>query len=206
MKKLLKKKYFIALLVVAVMAIAATGAYAAWTITATSDVQTVETGSGTLAIYGGPINVSGLVPHHAPATELTGSVPNAYDVTYFMVQNTGDIELQLDGALVSGGGDYALLGPQVYVKVTIAPAGSPWNVAGTLSADPGPWPVYQGPIDALYGPNAFLTTSGHEALAAGQAAIWKVVTWLDYDACDNTSMGKSMTCSLQFTGTPTYTP
>jgi hypothetical protein len=204
MKKILRKKYFVPLLVVAVMAIAATAAYAWWTTNAQSDPNTVATGTSGLELGGQlPINVSKLIPAQPLLDNDDQTVPaGAYKVSYFWVHNTGDEPLPFIGWLDNGTGDYALLGSQVYVKILIAPTDSPYNVAGSLSSEAGhAWKVYYGPIDALYGKTAggsHLTTDGHADLQPGQYAVYKVITWLNGPTCDNSSKDKTMGFTVNF--------
>ena len=210
MKKLLRKRVLIPLVVVAVMAIAATAAYAWWTANATSGNNTISTGSSALT-YGGslPINAIGLVPQATLDSSPTTPVPSGYQTSFFYVHNSGTTPLDFVAWLDNGTGDTAILGTQVYVKITIAPtvaSGSPWDPAGSLSAAGGPYLVYMGPIVNLYGQasgSQYLTTlNPHTPLAAGQYAYYRVVTWLDGPSSDNSSMNKSMTCSLEFKSVP----
>jgi len=205
MKKLLKKRYFIPLLVVVVMAIAATTAYAWWTTTVTSDPNNITTGGAALAVGGEtPISAANLIPQGTLSADPNDGVPAGYKTSYFYVHNTGDTPLDFVGWLDDGTGDYALLGSQVWVKITIAPVSppSPWDPTGSLSSVGGPYLVYRGPIGQLYGKSAgsvYLTTlNPHTPLAAGQYAFYRVVTWLDGPTSNNDSMHKSMSCTLKF--------
>jgi len=208
MKKLLKKKVLIPLAVAAVMAFAATAAYAWWTSTVSSGSNDITTGPGAGLTYGGdlPVSATDLLPQETLNNDPRLAVPPGYKVSYFYVQNTGNTPLHFVGWLDDGTGDVATLGAVVHVKITIAPTqaeGSPWDPTGSLSATGGPWPVYNGRIDQLYGKDLGsekLTTVGHEPLAAGQYAFYKVVTWLDGPTCNDDSKAKSMTCSLKFEG------
>lgn len=209
--KLKRKTMFIIIAVVVVMAIGSAVAYAWWTASATVENNQISTADAGLT-YGGsgaPIIATNLIPQATlaadpaddPAANLTG-----YRVSYFWVRNTGDAPLHFYGWLDGGTGDYGALGSVVWVKITIAPTvanGSPWDPTGSLSAVGGPYLVYRGPINALYGKAGGmdkLTTIGHQPLAAGQFAFYKVVTWLDGPTCTNDSQNKSMTASLQFEG------
>ena len=204
MKKLLTKRVLIPLAVVISMAICASAAYAWWTANVTSGANHISTAKAVLT-YGGdlPISADGLVPQAAPTGDVAAG--GAYKVSFFYVDNSGTTPLNFVGWLDNGIGDVDILGAQVYVKITVAPTDSPWAVAGTLS-DPGPWLVYQGPINALYGQAAgatHLNTTDHATpLHVGQRAIYKVVTWLDGANSNNDSQNKSMTCTLKFEGTP----
>jgi len=205
MKKLRAKRYFIPLLVVAVMAITATAAYAWWTITATSGPNNISTAQPALT-YGGelPVSATGLVPQAPLDNAPNSAVPAGYKVSYFFVTNNGDTPLHFVGWLDNMTGDDTVLGAVIHIKITIAPTDSPWIITGSLS-EPGPYLVYNGRIDALYGKTAgslLLTTIGHLPLAAGQSAYYKVVTWLNGPTCNNDSQHKSMTCALQFEGVP----
>ena len=211
MKKLLKKKYFIPLLVVAVVAISATVAYAWWTTTVSSGPNTISTGDESLLLGGSlPITAAGLVPQAQLDNDPNSSVAG-YQTSFFYVQNTGTNPVDFVGWLDNGTGDYGVLGSQVWVKITIAPTlaqGSPWDPTGSLSYNPvhGPYLVYEGPIGNLYGQaygSQYLTTlNPHTPLAAGQYAFYRVVTWLDGPSSDNSSKNKTMTATLNFAVVP----
>lgn len=206
MKKLLRKKVLITLVAVGVMAIAATAAYAWWTATASSGPNDIST-AGAALTYGGelPVSAIGLVPRATLDDDPNSAVPVGYKVSYFFVTNNGETPLHFVGWLDNMSGDDTVLGAVVHVKITIAPTGSPWDITGSLSASGGPYLVYNGRIDALYGKTAgslLLTTIGHSPLAAGQSAYYKVVTWLDGPTCNDDSQNKSMKCTLKFEGVP----
>jgi hypothetical protein len=210
MKKVLKKRYFIPLLVVAIMAIAATAAYAWWTTTVTSEPNNISTGAAALTVGGQtPINAANLIPQATLDLTADSPVPEGYKTNYFYVQNTGDTPLDFVGWLDGGTDDATLLANQVWVKITIAPTvahGSPWDPTGSLSSVGGPYLVYRGPIGDLYGKTAgsthLTTLNPHTPLAAGQYAFYRVVTWLDGPSCDNNSMHKKMSCTLKFESVP----
>ena len=136
MKKLLKKKYFIPLLVVAVMAISATVAYAWWTTTVNSGPNTISTGDESLLLGGSlPMTAAGLVPQNQLDNDPNSSVAG-YQTGFFYVQNTGTNPVDFVGWLGDGTGDYGVSDRRSGVKITIAPTlaqGSPWDRTGSLS-------------------------------------------------------------------------
>jgi predicted ribosomally synthesized peptide with SipW-like signal peptide len=205
-KRLRNRRIWIPLVVIAVMAIAATAAYAWWTASATTDPNTISTGESSLE-YGGslPVNATNLVPQPTLDSTDVNDVPGAgYKTSFFWVHNNGDTAMHFEGWLDSVTGNSAILGSQVFVKITIAPTtaqGSPWDPTGSLSAAGGPYLVYQGPINALFGyasGSTLLTTVGHAPLDPGQYARYRVVTWLDGPTSTPESMNKSMSCVLKF--------
>ena len=205
MKKLFKKRIIIPVLVVVVMAVAASVAYAWWTTDTSIDGNEVTTGSMGMSSGSSPIVAKDLIPQLAPGTDLS-----KYHVSYFWFKNTSPSTPMMAYGYLDNVVDPTGIQGKVMVQITIAPTDSPWgDPTGTLSAAGGPYPVYTGSVDGIMG-----TTNGkatlatrfwtgtawqHTLLAPGQEAWYKVVVWLDSSA-DNSYQNGSFKADLKFNG------
>jgi len=200
MKKLPKKKYFVPLLVVAIMLIAAAGAYAVWANQDSLDGNTISTG-------GVDITASDTAMH------FDGLMPGAQAPAQFMwVRNDSTVPIMMYAYVRVTEGDAALTN---YVKadITLAPPDFPTDaatLASSLGRDqvnaPNGWPVYNDVLAGILGVDngkahlRTLTPSGVPTpMDPNQYALYKVVLTLDPNTPD-TFQNKTVKCDVVFVG------
>ena len=108
MKKLLKKKYFVPLLVVAVMLIAAAGAYAVWANQDSLDGNTISTGGVDITASDTAMHFDGLMPGSAAPAQ------------YMWVRNDSTAPIMMYAYVRVTEGDPALTN-YVNAEITLAP-------------------------------------------------------------------------------------
>jgi hypothetical protein len=221
MKRLLKKRVLIPLVVVAVLAIGATVAYA-WL---TADVSVADNNVSTLTVgnfelSGGPINATDLIPANDPDPGETIATPPVDSnvvypsSTYFALHNATGYSMLYYAYLSAGTGDLdpATVGVRIFLNPPTSAPGYPggWG-AGTFNGGPPGFVVFQGHLSDLWGgiPSGMYwlcSSSGPNFTGVltpinnDEWAIYRVCIWLDGNVAGNDAMGKSLSCTLNFHG------
>jgi hypothetical protein len=212
MKKLRTKRYFIPILVVAVMAITATVAYAWWTANAAQGSNTMSTGTAHLAIGGGPISLSGLEPQFAPAATAPDADYGA--VSYIYVQNTGTTPLMFYIFLADPIGDAGLLS-KVHVRIWLQGSDAPpgfWSApswTSTFGPSGGPFSSFDGVLSTIWNSSVagkqYLATldpsNNPTPIQANEIGVYRIAVWLDSSA-GNETQGQNWGFSINAAGKP----
>ena len=209
MKKLLKKRYFVPLLVVAVMAIAATAAYAWWTTSTSIADNEVTTGR-----CGPELRI------HADQRRQPDPAGRSERRSHRLSPGWLQDQLLL-------GPEHRARDPVDGLRLTSATSYDPTESrARSWSRSPSLRPTRRGTRNrlALLGagartsctaarsasssarrrrPSRYLTRSTRtHPLAAGQYAFYRVVSWLDGPADNNDSHATRRCCTLKFESVP----
>lgn len=180
----MKKKTLFSIALLA-MTLVTTAAFAYFTWTSTVSGNTVSTGQVKFDTWGGPINVSGLLPGGAAST------------SFVAIQNTGDAAGRFK-AFVSDFGGNTEIAHYVIVKVSLNPALSPYTFAKVYGPS---MPIGQWRLDELTDPagTPLNNRAPAEAMPVGFGAVYKVEISLD-PAAGNDCMNKSMSCNWNWMG------
>jgi predicted ribosomally synthesized peptide with SipW-like signal peptide len=207
------KKLLIVLAVIVVMAVAAAVAYAWWSDTATTNGNSVSTGSVNLESDGGAIVAAGLMPQTEPAIDANDDAYGA--VSYAWVHNASTAPLMFYGWLGNGTGD-TVINPYVRVRIwllgaTTAPAwwtGYPSAWVDTFQI-PGPHLSFNGTLEEVWtgeaGGRNYLSSrywdgAWHQTpIGVDEWGTYRIAIWLDSSA-PNETQGKQVDFSVNWTG------
>lgn len=210
----MKHKKLFVFVVVLVMALAATAAYAWWSTTVQTGPSSVTTGQVSLEVVGLPLAATDLVPQLDPA--LNAPDADYAHVQYFYVGNTSSIPLMFYGWL-SDGSDAKNIRSHVRARIWLLGATSPplyWTgyPAGWVDTFqvPGPHLSFDGTVADLWsgqpaGINYLSSrwwdgSAWHRTpIAPGEYGVYRVAIWLSGSAPPETQSA-TLGFQINFTG------
>jgi len=219
MKKLLKKRALLPIAVVAVLAIGATVALAWWSSIASTDNNSVSTGSVSMATGGLPITANNLVPIATPGANAADAGYGS--VSYFWVHNTSSIPLMFYGYLSNGSPDVKNLAQYVDVRIWLLGSSTTTPVTGWTGlptdwvdtfqpAAGGPFLSFDGTLKQLWlgepaginflSSRAWYGSAWHDTpIGHDEYGVYRVAVWLDSSAPDSTQ-NAALTFTMNFKG------